>query len=113
MCSASLRRSRKLLDVDFFARAEAKGLLPPAAQKWNLGSLAFFLLFIDQRFKVKTGTGGREVYGNLKDGADAIAEVEQICAWLMDPVACTTTWPTLLTIRQQNPHYGVAPPAVA
>jgi len=106
-------QSRKLLETDFFARAEAKGLLPPAAQKWNLGSLAFFIFFVDQRLKVKTGTGGRDVYGNLKDGADSIAEVESICEWLMDPIACPTTWHVLLTIRQQNPHYGVAPPAVA
>ena len=112
-CSSSLRRSRKLLETDFFARAEAKGLLPPSAQKWNLGSLSFFILFVDQRLKVKTGAGGRDVYGNLKDGADAIAEVESICEWLMDPIACPTTWHVLLTIRQQNPHYGVAPPAVA
>lgn len=104
---------RKLLEKDFFARCEAKGLLPPSAQKWNLGSLAYFLLFIMQRLQVKRGASGQDVYGNLKDGSDAIAEVERICAWLMDPIACPTTWPVLLTIRQENPHYGVAPPAVA
>ena len=62
---------------------------------------------------MKIGAGGRECYGNLKDGADAIGEVESICAWLMDPIACPTTWPILLTIRQENPHYGAAPPTVA
>ena len=44
--------------------------------------------------------------GNLKDGIDAATEVERICDWLMEPLACPTTWPTLLTIRTQNPQYG-------
>jgi len=54
-----------------------------------------------------------QVYGNLKDGADAIAEIERICDWLMDPVACPTSWPILLTIRAENPMYGQVPPATA
>jgi hypothetical protein len=44
--------------------------------------------------------------GNLKDGADAVAEINNVCAWLMDPTACPTTWPTLIAIRDQNPLYG-------
>jgi len=106
--------ARKLLQVDFFSRAAAKGLLPRAAQKWNLGSLAYFLLFTKARLTIKSSAAGREVYGNLKDGADAIREIENICEWLMDPVACPTTWPVLLTIREQNPMYGTThQPAVA
>ena len=89
-----LHRSRKLFEVDFFARCQVKGYLPPAAQKWNLGSLAYFYLFTQQRLTIKNGAGGAHVYGNLKDGADAIAEVERICDWLMDPIACPTTWPS-------------------
>ena len=38
-------RCRKLLEVDFFSRCAAKGLLPSAAHKWNLGSLAWFLVY--------------------------------------------------------------------
>ena len=45
---------------------------------------------------------------NLKDGADAVAEVNNVCAWLMDRTACPTTWPTLIAIRDQNPLYGAA-----
>ena len=37
---------------------------------------------------------------------DAVFEIECICTWLMDPVACPTTWKPLLDIRQENPHYG-------
>jgi len=71
-------------------------------------------LLTKARLTIKTSTAGKEVYGNLKDGADAIAEIERICEWLMDPVACPTTWPLLLTIRQQNPMYGAThTPAVA
>ena len=55
---------------------------------------------------LKQGTSGKDVYGDLKDGNDAISEVELICNWLMDPIACPTTWPVLLVIRQENPHYG-------
>ena len=44
--------------------------------------------------------------GNLKDGADAVAEINNVCAWLMDSTACPTTWPTLIAIRYQNPRYG-------
>ena len=102
----SLRRSRKLFEVDFFSRCAVKGLLPASGHKWNLGALAYFFLFIKVRLTI------RPTYGSLKDGADAISEVERICAWLMDPIACPTTWPILLKIRTENPHYGVAPPAV-
>jgi len=97
---------RKLFEVDFFSRAAAKGLLPPAAHKWNLGALAYFILFTQQRLTIKTGAGGSEVYGNLKDGADAIHEIERICDWLMDPIACPTSWPVLLKIRTENPLYA-------
>ena len=38
-------RSRKLFEVDFFARCAAKGLLPTAARHWNLGALAYFFNF--------------------------------------------------------------------
>jgi len=43
---------------------------------------------------------------NLKDGADVVAEVNNVCAWLMDPTACPTTWPTLIAICDQNLLYG-------
>merc|ERR1712226_76483 len=91
---AESHTTRKLFDVDFFARCQAKGLLPPAAQKWNLGSLAYFILFTQQRLTVKTGLGGKELYGNLKEGTEATNEIERICDWLMDPIACPTTWGT-------------------
>lgn len=105
--------SRKLLQTDFFSRCADKDILPQAAHKWNLGSLAFFLLFTGQRLKMRRGVGGSLAYGNLKDDSTAISEVEKICEWLMDPVACPTTWQPLLTIRNENPHYGVAQPTVA
>lgn len=104
---------RKLFEVDFFARAAAKGLLPPSAHKWNLGSLAYFILFAQQRLTIKRGAANRDVYGNLKDGADALVEIERICDWLMNPIACPTTWPVLLTIRRENPMYGGQPPVAA
>lgn len=79
-----------------------------------MGSLAYFTLYINSRLTIKTSAGGGKCYGNLKDGADAIAEIERICAWLMDPLACPTTWPVLLKIREQNPFYGGdTPPTVA
>ena len=48
----------------------------------------------------------RCVTGNLKDGADAAAEVNNICAWLMDPDTCPTEWDVLLKIRNDNPLYN-------
>jgi len=102
---------RKLFEVDFFSRCQAKGFLPRSAHRWNLGTLAYFILFTQQRLTIKTSVGGHGVYGNLKDGADAVEEIERICAWLMDPIACPTTWQVLLTIRQQNPMYGSGTPA--
>ena len=108
-----MHRCRKLLDSDFFSRCQAKGLLPQPAQKWNLGSVAYIFLFVQMRLTIKTGAGGKGVYGNLKGGADAISGVERICAWLMDPIACPSSWQTLLDIRAQNPHYGVDVPPVA
>lgn len=44
--------------------------------------------------------------GNNKDAVDAVAEINNVMAWLMDPVAFPTKWNTLLTIRNQNPLYG-------
>ena len=32
---------------------------------------------------IKKGASGGNVYGNLKDGADAQAEIERFCDWLM------------------------------
>ena len=34
-------------------------------------------------FTIKKGASGGDVYGNLKDGADAQAEIERFCGWLM------------------------------
>ena len=99
-----VRSSRKLLEVDFFVRSK----LPSNARKWNLASLAAFLLFTRARLTLKTSPGGTTVYGNLKDGTDAANEIETICDWLMDPIACPTTWPILLTIRNQNQLYGTS-----
>jgi len=113
MLSLRVCRSRKLLQTDFFSRCADKGMLPQAAHKWNLGSLAFFVLFTNQRLKMRRGASGSPAYGNLKDDHTAIYEVEKICDWLMDSVACPTTWQPLLTIRNENPHYGVAQPTVA
>lgn len=66
-CTLLPRRVRKLFEVDFFARCQAKGFLPRTAHRWNLGSLAYFILFTQQRLTIKAGAGGSEVYGNLKD----------------------------------------------
>ena len=104
----------QLLEVDFFSRVKAKGWLTDAAAHWNLGSLAYFLMYINARLTMKQGAGGASVYGNLKDGASAMFEVERICAWLMDPIACATTWPVLLAIRAKNPMYNTGtPPTIA
>ena len=65
------------------------------------------------RLTIKRGMGNTFVYGNMKDGNDGLAEVERVCAWLMDPMACPTKWPTLLTIRTQNPNYGQGAPPTA
>ena len=51
--------SLKLLNNDFFARSK----LPRAAQRWNLASLASFLLFTYQRITTKTSAAGNAVYG--------------------------------------------------
>ena len=99
-------RCRKLLQTDFFSRAAAAGLLPSAAHKWNLGALAYFVLFTQARLTIKKAVGGLEVYGNLKDSHDALAELERIQDWLMDPIACPTSWPVLLKIRDENPQYA-------
>ena len=57
---------------------------------------------------------GQEVYGNMKDTSHAAVELENIQAWLMDPIMCATDWQPLLTIRQQNPMFGTGvPPVVA
>ena len=45
------------------------------------------------------------MYGNMNDGNNAISEIERICDWLMDPVACPTKWQVLLTMRANNPSY--------
>ena len=105
LASRSQSRSRKLLDTDFFARCAAKGLLPRSAQRWNLGSLAYFFTFATHRLTIRRGADGSDVYGNLKDDG-ALAEVEHVCEWLMDEHACPTTWPALLAIRRENPMYG-------
>merc|ERR1711998_206375 len=67
-------QSRKLFQTDFFSRCLAKDLLTQAACHWNLGSLAYFTLFTDQRLTIKQSAAGHPVYGNLKDGGDAMIE---------------------------------------
>ena len=67
-----------------------------AAFHWNLGTLSYFFLFTKERLTMKQSAGGATVYGSMKDSHDALHEIEQIQAWLMDPVACPTTWATLL-----------------
>ena len=42
----------------------------------------------------------------MRDDVDVANCVEKICDWLMDPVACPTTWPALHAIRRENPLYG-------
>ena len=41
--------------------------------------------------------------------------MNNICAWLMDPLACPTDWDVLLSIRNANPLYNSpdAQPTVA
>ena len=60
---------------------------------------------------ITAGVGGALGYGNLKDNAGALSEIERIKDWLMDPQACPTTWPTLLNIRAENPLSGQGTPA--
>lgn len=55
------------------------------------------MVFANQRLTLKTSPTGGNVYGNLKDGADAAAEVNNVCTWLMDPVACPTECAALPT----------------
>ena len=62
--------------------------LPTGACRWNLGSLAYFILWLQAVTTLRQPQGRR-------------------------PMACPATWPTLVQIRQENPHYGVAPPAVS
>ena len=52
-------RSRKLLEIDFFARVK----MPAAGQKWNLAALATMLLFVNQRFTIKKSSASEPVYG--------------------------------------------------
>ena len=94
---AGARSVRKLLNVDFKARLAAKGIVEPGAFNWNLGSLSYFFMFTQARLTCKKGPGGMDTYGNLKDGNDALMEMESIQAWLLDPVLCPTTWAPLLT----------------
>jgi len=96
---------RKLLEADFFSRCAAKGLLPGSAHKWNLGALAWFLVFTYARLTIVRRANGTKTYGTLRDEG-VITEVERVCEWLMDPVLCPTTWPVLLKIRGENPTYG-------
>jgi hypothetical protein len=74
---------------------------------------AFFVLFTNQRLKMRRGPSGSLADGNLKDDHTAIYEVEKTCDWLMDSVACPTTWQPLLAIRNETAHDGVAQPTVA
>lgn len=55
---------------------------------------------------MKSTAGGGAAYGNVKDGNDTLNEIEEICKWLMDSVACPTDWQPLLKIRSENPLYG-------
>lgn len=104
---------RKLFEVDFFARCVAKGLLPLSARKWNLASLAWFLVYTHARLFIVRRADGSETYGKLRDD-NVLNEIERVCEWLMDPIACPTTWPVLLKIRSENTNYGVsAIPVVA
>ena len=83
---AGARSVRKLLNVDFKARLAAKGIVEPGAFNWNLGSLSYFFMFTQARLTCKKGPGGMDTYGNLKDGNDALMEIESIQAWLLEPV---------------------------
>ena len=100
--------SRDLLDKEFFVRSK----LPVNARRWNLACLATHLVFAKQRMTLRTSPAGASIYGerrsprrtareshlleqrptlaapafagNIKDGADAVAEINNVCAWLMD-----------------------------
>ena len=72
------------------------------------------MLLVHNRYTLTTLLLFLTCSGNLKDGADAAAEIENICVWLMDEDKCPTKWDVLLTIRNQNPMYReTAKPAVA
>ena len=70
------------------------------------------MLASQARLTISVGAGGTDQYGTLSS-ADATSQHERVCAWLMDPIACPTTWPTLIRIRGENPHYGTNVPAAA
>ena len=59
-----------------------------------------------ERLRIRRTADGKPVYGHMRDDIDVANCVEKICDWLMDPVACPTTWPALHAIRRENPLYG-------
>ena len=63
------------------------------------------MLLVHNRYTLTTLLLFLTCSGNLKDGADAAAEIENICVWLMDEDKCPTKWDVLLTTRNQNPMY--------
>lgn len=82
-------------------------------RRLNLGKLSTDIETINTRLAIRknhTGTYFYPEFDNCKD----MSELENIQAWLMDPIACPTTWPTLLRIRTDNPNYaaGAATPTV-
>ena len=50
------------------------------------------------------GPNGKYLYSEFDNNKD-MTELEDIQAWLMDPILCPTSWPTLLQIRRDNHNY--------
>jgi hypothetical protein len=65
----------------------------------NLERLSAFSCSIEAHLTINNNT-----YGEF-DAAWGAATIEHYQAWLMDPEACPTTWPTLLRIRRENPQF--------
>ena len=87
-----LRSARKVLDKDIFTILEL-----PFRQ--NLGRLSACVMSIMAHLTIRG-----DKYGEMDESWTSTI-LEEIQAWLMDEDACPTTWPTLLRIRRENPHF--------
>ena len=86
------RSARKVLDNDI-------ANILNVSFRQNLQRLSAFSCSIEAHLTINNDT-----YGEF-DAAWGAATIEHYQAWLMDPEACPTTWPTLLRICRENPQF--------
>lgn len=91
-CPCSGRSARKMFDNDV-----SKLLRVP--MRPNLQRLSTGVLSVEEHLVIVN-----DKYGEM-DASTGPNVLENIQAWLMDAKACPTTWPTLLRIRRENPHF--------